>query len=110
MHLRDRLSNRVGSSAGSNVNQSTTVSDVIQISVNSPPVIEASPSDKALGQSARLLLSVSAIGESLGYQWYKDGQAIAGAVASNYSPSTANSSDSGRYPVTVSNPAGTLPT
>ncbi|MBT3913344.1 MAG: hypothetical protein HOF22_09135 [Verrucomicrobia bacterium] len=86
----------------------TTVSDVIQISVNSPPVIVTSPSDKGLWQSARLLLSVSAIGESLGYQWFKDGEAIAGAVESNYSLLTANSSDSGSYHVTVSNTAGTV--
>ena len=86
----------------------TTVSDVIQISVISPLVIEISPSDKTLGQSARLLLSVSAVGESLVYQWYKDGGAIADAAESVYSISAVTSSDSGSYHVTVSNTAGTV--
>ena len=89
-------------------NVGTTVSDIIQISIISPLVIEISPSDKTLGQSARLLLSVSAVGESLSYQWYKDGWAITGEEVSVYSVSAVTSSDAGNYHVTVSNMAGTV--
>ena len=85
----------------------TTVSAVIQINVISPPTIAGSPSGKTIGQSARLLLSVSAVGESLVYQWYKDGVMITGAAESAYSVSAVTSSDSGGYHVTVSNTAGT---
>ena len=84
----------------------TTVSAVIQISVISPPTITGSPSGKTIGQSARLLLSVSAVGESLEYQWYKNGGKISGGTGSAYSISAVTSSDSGSYHVTVSNAAG----
>ena len=86
----------------------TTVSAVIQISVISPPTIVTSPSAKTIGQSARLLLSVSAVGESLVYQWYKDGGTITGAAKSTYSVSAVTSIDSGSYHVIVSNTAGTV--
>ena len=83
------------------------MSAVIQINVISPPTIAGSPRGKTIGQSARLLLSVSAVGESLVYQWYKDGVMITGAAESAYSVSAVTSSDSGGYHVTVSNTAGT---
>jgi len=86
----------------------TTVSAVVQISVIEPPSIVASPSAKTIGQHARLLLSVSATGKDLVYQWYKDDQSITGASESNYSVSAATSSDAGNYHVTVTNAAGTV--
>ena len=86
----------------------TTVSTAIKISVISPPTITGSPSGKSIGHSARLLLSVSAVGESLVYQWHKDGATISGANGSAYSISAVTSSDSGSYHVTVSNSAGTV--
>ena len=86
----------------------TTVSAVVQISVIEPPSIAASPSAKTIGQYARLLLSVSATGKDLVYQWYKDDQSISGATESNYSVSAATSSDTGSYHVTVTNTAGTV--
>ena len=86
----------------------TTVGDIIKISVISPPTITGSPSGKSIGQSSRLLLSVSAVGESLVYQWHKDGGTISGANESAYSISAVTSSDSGSYHVIVSNAAGTV--
>jgi uncharacterized protein (TIGR02145 family) len=43
----------------------------------------------------------------LSYQWYKDGNAISGAVSSRYSRVNVQATDAGTYTVTVSN--GTLP-
>ena len=86
----------------------TTVSAVVQISVIEPPSIVASPSAKTIGQNARLLLSVSATGKDLVYQWYKNDQTISGANESTYSVSAATSSDAGNYHVTVTNTAGTV--
>ena len=86
----------------------TTVSASIQISVIAPPAIATAPSGKTIGQNARLLLSVSATGKDLVYQWHKGDQSISGATESIYSVSEATSGDTGSYHVTVSNTAGTV--
>ncbi|MDE0867309.1 MAG: immunoglobulin domain-containing protein, partial [Rubripirellula sp.] len=86
----------------------TRVSASIQISVIAPPAIATAPSGKTIGQNARLLLSVSATGKDLVYQWHKDDQSISGATESIYSVSEATSGDTGSYHVTVSNTAGTV--
>ncbi len=60
--------------------------------------------DLALGAGARLTLSAS--GESLAYQWFKNGQALPGETASSLTLANARADMAGRYTVTVSNLAG----
>ena len=54
-------------------------------------------------------LSVYAAGEGLGYQWLKDGVAIAGATARGYQiPDATLTTTAGNYSVRVSNAAGSV--
>ena len=53
-------------------------------------------------------LSVNANGESLNYQWEKDGIAIEGATSATYTLSKVSESDTGAYGVSVSNSAGSV--
>ena len=52
-------------------------------------------------------LSVEAVGESLSYQWYREGEEIIGAVSNEYS-NTMNSSTAGNYYVKISSLCGTV--
>ena len=53
----------ISNSAGS------TVSDPIEVSVVAAPQIVSQPTSKNIGLNARLILTVSATGSGLGYQW-----------------------------------------
>ncbi|MBO4715966.1 MAG: SUMF1/EgtB/PvdO family nonheme iron enzyme [Verrucomicrobia bacterium] len=48
------------------------------------------------------------VGDSLKYQWFKDGKAIEGATDASYTISNAKKSDEGSYYVVVSNKAGSV--
>ncbi|MBO4715185.1 MAG: immunoglobulin domain-containing protein, partial [Verrucomicrobia bacterium] len=72
-----------------------------------PPVITRQPTDVTVDEESSFALSVTASGtEPLAYQWFKDGTVIEGATTSVYEVTTAQTSDSGSYTVTVSNTAG----
>jgi Immunoglobulin domain/Galactose oxidase, central domain len=69
------------------------------------PTITAQPSSTTITEFDSLTLQVSVSGsEPLSYQWFKNGNAIAGAHAASYSLAMARSTDAGSYTVTVSNP------
>jgi hypothetical protein len=53
-----------------------------------------------------LILSVSATGSGLEYQWYRDGQAITGGTDAVLTVPNAGSSDGGSYHVIVTNTVG----
>jgi hypothetical protein len=80
-------------------NVSVTVGDVA-------PEITQHPSStsRILGSSA--VLSVTATGTNLRYQWKKDGQDLAGATASSLSLGPLQKSHAGSYVCAVSNTAG----
>ncbi|MBC8244538.1 MAG: immunoglobulin domain-containing protein, partial [Verrucomicrobia bacterium] len=90
----------ISNSAGS------TVSDPIEVSVAAAPQIVSQPASRNIGLNARLILTVSATGSGLGYQWYRDGQVIEGAIEAVMTVPNAGSADSGIYHVTVSNTVG----
>jgi hypothetical protein len=55
------------------------------LSVNTPPVIKTQPVSVTAIQGVNIKLSVTATGAApLGYQWRKDGVALAGATASSF--------------------------
>ncbi len=76
------------------------------------PVITAQPTFSGGGNTLTTLtgspvtLSVTATGDSLSYQWKKDGTDISGATSATYTISSALVSHSGSYTVLVSNPGG----
>jgi len=90
----------ISNSAGS------TVSDPIEVSVVAAPQIVSQPKSKNIGLNARLILTVSATGSGLEYQWYRDDQAITGGTGAVLTVSNAGSSDGGSYHVTVTNTVG----
>jgi hypothetical protein len=53
-----------------------------------------------------LELTVGATGDNLSYQWYKDGNAIAGATSADYEVSNIQLSDAGDYSVTINGTCG----
>ena len=90
----------ISNSAGS------TVSDPIEVSVAAVPQIVSQPTPKNIGLNASLILTVSATGSGLEYQWYRDNQAITGGTDAVLTVPNAGSSDGGSYHVMVTNTVG----
>ncbi len=88
-----------------NIDGSTTSSAaVLTISVPAgSPAISAQPQGGPLPTGGSVVLSVSASGSGLSYQWLLGGVAIAGATGSTYTATTA-----GVYSVAISNSVATL--
>ncbi len=82
-----------------------------------PPLITEQPVPQALILGGALKLSVSAISHyfvghdeislRVSYQWLRDGQPIAGAIASSLALASIDFADAGRYTVAVTNEFGT---
>ena len=74
-----------------------------------PPAITAQPVDKTVrvGQTAKFL--VTATGQTLTYQWRKNGANISGAQLRSYTTPPATTGDSGAlFSVVVTNPYGSV--
>jgi membrane carboxypeptidase/penicillin-binding protein PbpC len=70
-------------------------------------VVTQPPSgETVVGQPASF--AVSAAGEGLTYQWYKDDQPIPEQTAAVYAIAAATTSDVGNYSVVVTNAAGSV--
>ncbi|MEE3167580.1 MAG: immunoglobulin domain-containing protein, partial [Chloroflexota bacterium] len=67
------------------------------------PKITTHPLPQTVGLDGNATFSVAATGDSLSYQWQKDGGNIATATASSYTITGAQSSDQGIYTCVVSN-------
>ena len=75
--------------------------------VKQAPKITTQPKSKNIVELRPLFLSVTAVGSSLNYQWYKDNQIIPGQTSSDLLISrAATPADGGEYKVKVSNPYG----
>ncbi len=84
-------------------------STVAVVSVVVPPVIVSGPAGQTVNTLGLLSLGVVAGGTGpLGYQWWKDGVAVAGAsnAVLNLTPATTNAA--GSYRVVVGNAAGSV--
>ncbi|MDB6120212.1 MAG: hypothetical protein JWO08_3993, partial [Verrucomicrobiaceae bacterium] len=81
-----------------------TVSGVAQV----VPTIVTQPLPKAVNPGVPVTFIVAAMGtKPLTYQWRKNTQNIANAVAASYTIAKAVETDEGSYDVVVTNPAGT---
>ncbi len=78
------------------------------VTVNGPPLITAQPASQTLFATQAITLSVTAGGAGLGYQWRRNGAAIALATSSSYGQPNAAVGDAGTYDVVVTNPAGSV--
>jgi predicted outer membrane repeat protein len=82
------------------------------VTINGPATITSQPVNTTIYATQTLMLSVTATGQSLSYQWQKQGASgtyanISGATSSTYSNPNATTADAGVYRVQVSNPGGT---
>ncbi len=74
-----------------------------------PPAIVSHPASAAECPGAAIVLSVTASGDALAYQWRKNSTDIPGANTDSYTLGAIVASDAGDYDVVVSNSAGTVP-
>ncbi|TXC66782.1 hypothetical protein FSC37_16125 [Piscinibacter aquaticus] len=82
-------------------------SDGATLTVLGAPAITAQPVARSVTAGSTATFSVSASGSALGYQWTRDGVAIAGANAASYTTAVLTEADSGSvYGVVVYNGAG----
>ena len=89
-------------SAGSATSASATVT------IHVPPSITAHPASITQAAGSAATLSVTATGTgTLGFQWYKDGAAIAGAVDSSLAFTSLSNVDAADYTVTVTDSVAT---
>lgn len=79
-------------------------SNTMTLSVNTPVQIASQSSSTTVCEGGNLSLSVSASGSSpISYQWYKTGQILVGANASNYALYNADVNDAAVYYCTATN-------
>jgi len=78
-------------------------------STASAPVITTQPANSSVTLGSTATLSIVATGTGLGYQWMKNGTAIANATASTYTTPPAAAADNGaQYTVVVTNGVGSV--
>jgi hypothetical protein len=95
----------VSNSAGAASSATMTVTVTVQLS----PTIISQPSGQTISPGDSLNLSVQATGAApLQYQWYHEGDPVAGGTSAALQVASAQASDSGSYYVRVSNQAGTV--
>ena len=74
-----------------------------------PPVIANQPLSQEMGANATVVLAVTVQdGSGTTYQWYRNGQAIAGATAASLTVTTSATTGPGSYTVAITNGAGTV--
>ena len=86
-----------------------SVSATFEFEVEAAPRITSLTIPSVVATGSPLRLEVEAQGSgSLSYQWYRDGEAIAGATSPVYEVGSAGSAQTGRYKIAVSNASGSL--
>jgi pectin methylesterase-like acyl-CoA thioesterase len=76
--------------------------------VDPPPMITQQPQNTTVPVGSPATLSVTATGNNLFYQWYRNGVLISGANSSTLNFPSAQLSDAGIYTVVVSNSGGSV--
>ncbi|MBS0630692.1 MAG: immunoglobulin domain-containing protein [Verrucomicrobia bacterium] len=85
----------------------TATSTAAVLTVNAvPPTISAQPAGHTMAVGATAVLEVQATGNSLTYQWKKDGTGLIGATSARLVIANAQAGDAGSYTVTVSGSGG----
>ncbi|MCS5572635.1 MAG: immunoglobulin domain-containing protein, partial [Pseudomonadales bacterium] len=85
----------------------TVISDSVTLKLSYPPSITLQPRPFAGLTGDNLVIRIEANGTMpLIYQWFKDGQSIAGQTADSFVVESLQETDAGTYSVTVTNEAG----
>ncbi len=98
---------QVSNSGGSVVSNAVNLT-VTGGTIDPPPVITQQPQNTSATVGTPATLSVTATGDNLSYQWFKNGVLIDGATNSTLYFASVQNSDTGNYTVTVSNPYGSV--
>lgn len=86
----------------------TAISRPANVSVTTKPRLSAQSSDTTLTEGTELVLYIAATGDSLQYQWLKDGTPLDGATAPSYRVSSATLSAAGVYTAQIRNSCQTI--
>ena len=81
-------------------------SNIASLRLSASTAINTNPSSISLTLNSTASFSVSATGNSLTYQWYKNNVALSGATNSTYSKNNISFADSGSYRVLVNGTCG----
>ena len=84
----------------------TTIPLVTTAAPPPPPTIVASPTNQTVYVGNNVLMSVTATGSALNYQWRRSNTNLAGATLALYSIPNAQTNHSGNYTVVVTNLGG----
>lgn len=84
--------------------------EIVMANISPASFSTALPPTKAVtaGQALTLTVAVTGGQTPYNYQWYKDGNAIAGANAATYTKASAVAADSGTYKVVVQDGYGNV--
>ncbi len=89
--------------------QSTPPVTLSVLTAGTKPFITLQPSDQRTTNGATVLVEAGVQGSlPLGFQWYKDGLAVPGAMAPHLNLANVSLSDSARYFLTAQNAAGSV--
>lgn len=77
------------------------MSNVASLDLIQAPEITDRSSDVTICEGENTTISVTAIGENIQYQWYKENTIIPGATTNSYQISNATSNDGARYKVEI---------
>ena len=89
---------------------SSTLTLTVSSTIISPPVITVQPINQNvnLGFSTALYVTVISSDTTQTYQWYLNGEAIAGATSSSFTIPSATSANEGLYTVIITNNSGSV--
>jgi hypothetical protein len=86
----------------------STTSNIAVVNVHARPNITLHPENIQVAGNASGILSVTATGSNLTYQWYKDNTLLAGATNSSLTIQNVSAADEGRYHCVVNNTHGSV--
>ncbi len=84
----------------------TRVSPSAALTVMTPPAISLPPTNWTVTPGAAVVLEVGAVGDSVGFQWRRNGADIPGATGSSLLLANLGLDDTANYSVAVTNAAG----
>ncbi|MDO9512401.1 MAG: immunoglobulin domain-containing protein, partial [Bacteroidales bacterium] len=84
------------------------LSNPANLTVNISPVITVQPQHKSSCIGNSHTFSVTVTGDSLNYQWKRNGVNIPGAIASTYTVNPVSLANTGTYQVVITNTCGTV--
>lgn len=90
--------------------QPEAVTSVAKLIIMSPPKVTSVSPDQSLKTGDSLLLTVSVTGDSVRYQWARNGSPVNGATGNRFRLASVARADSGLYTCTITNKCGTVMT